>query len=143
MRPLAELKVADVMTPDPRTVGRNDSLDHADAVMTAGGFRHLPVLDEDGLLTGVVSGRDMFKGALARALGYGSTAQQKVLSTLLVKEVMSGSPVTTTPAVPLVTAAKLMRERRIGCLPVVDGQRLVGMLSESDVLAVVAGQALR
>ena len=53
------------MTPGPRTLGRNDRLRLADDVMRMKRLRHLPVLDEDGELVGIVSQRDLFRTALA------------------------------------------------------------------------------
>jgi CBS domain-containing protein len=129
---LGKLEVGRLMTPVVRTLQRNDQLTIADDVMREERIRHLPVLDEDGLVCGVVSQRDLFRGALAKALGYGQTAQQKMHSMLLVKEVMSTTVVTIGPHEPLANAARSMLEHQVGCLPVLDGERLVGILTESD-----------
>ena len=129
---LGRIEVRRLMTPVVRTLQRNDQLTLADDVMRAQRIRHLPVLDEDGVVCGVVSQRDLFRGALAKALGYGQTAQQKMHSLLLVKEVMSTTVVTVGPHEPLANAARAMLEGKVGCLPVLDGERLVGILTESD-----------
>jgi CBS domain-containing membrane protein len=134
------LRVRDVMTPDPKTLGRNDQLSLADDLMQQERIRHLPVLDEDGELVGIVSQRDMFRGALARALGYGETAQRRMLGMLVVKEVMSTQLATVGPDVPIADAARTMVDRKIGCLPVVEGGKLVGILTESDFVEVLAGR---
>ena len=55
--------VADVMSRDVHTLGRNDALSIADGLMQQARIRHLPVLDEDGVLCGIVSQRDLFRGA--------------------------------------------------------------------------------
>ncbi len=133
-----DLRVRDVMSENPKTLGRNDQLSLADDVMRAERIRHLPVLDEDGKLCGIVSQRDMFRGALAQALGYGTAAQGKVLAMLRVKEVMTTDVVTIPPDAALAEAARTMLERKIGCLPVLDGGRLVGILTESDFVALAA-----
>ena len=130
--------VRDVMSRTPKTLGRNDQLSLADDVMRAERIRHLPVLDDDGRLCGILSQRDMFRGALAQALGYGTAAQQKMLTMLRVKEVMTTDVITTRPDMALAEAAKTMLERKMGCLPVMDGGRLVGILTESDFVALVA-----
>jgi len=57
---------------------------------------------------------------------------------LLVKEVMKGDPLTTTPETPLIEAAQILMERKIGCLPVVENGRLVGIVTEADFVALVA-----
>jgi len=129
------MKVRDWMTREVASVRRNDKLAIADDVMQLGRIRHTPVLeDHSDDLVGIVSQRDLFRGALAGALGYGQHAQQKVMSMLVIKDIMATDPVTTTPDTPLADAARLMIERKIGCLPVVEDGRLVGILTESDFL---------
>ena len=136
---MKELKVRDVMTADATTLKRNDKLTLADDIMRLGRIRHLPVLDDDGqFLVGIVSQRDLFRDALAHALGYGRHAQRKILDTLSVKEVMTTDLATTSPDTPLVEAARLLRDRKIGCLPVVENGRLIGILTEGDFVALVA-----
>jgi CBS domain-containing membrane protein len=128
------------MTRDPKTLGRNDQLSLADDLMKQERIRHLPVLDDDGELAGIVSQRDMFRGALARALGYGETAQRRMLGLLAVKEVMTTQVVTVEPDAPIADAARTMVDRKIGCLPVVEGGRLVGILTESDFVEMLASR---
>jgi CBS domain-containing protein len=135
----AAKRVRDLMTHEVTTLKRNDKLSIADDVMQLGRIRHLPVLDEDEQLVGIVSQRDLFRGALARALGYGAHAQQKLLGQLLVKEVMTNDPLTIAPDAPLTDAARIMLERKIGALVVVESGRLVGILTESDFLKNFAG----
>jgi CBS domain-containing membrane protein len=134
------LRVRDLMTRDPKTLGRNDQLSLADDLMAQERIRHLPVLDEDGELVGIVSQRDLFRGALARALGYGETAQRRMLGMLVVKEVMTTQLVTVGPDAPIADAARTLVDRKIGCLPVVEGGKLVGILTESDFVALLSGR---
>jgi CBS domain-containing protein len=132
--------VRDFMTKEVATLGRNDKLTIADDVMKLGRIRHLPVLDdEDEEVVGILSQRDLFRGALARCLGYGEHAQQKLLAQLVVKEVMTTEVETIHPDALLEDAARLMLERKIGCLVVVESERLVGILTESDFVAAFAG----
>lgn len=127
------MKVRDLMSAEVATVLRNDQLLIADDLMRLGRIRHTPVLDEGtGEVVGVLSQRDLFRGALARSLGYGEHAQQKMLGMLRVKDVMTTDPVTVRPDAPLAEAARIMLERKIGCLPVVEAGKLVGILTESD-----------
>jgi CBS domain-containing membrane protein len=134
------LRVRDVMSRAPKTLGRNEQLSLADDLMKQERIRHLPVLDDDGELVGIVSQRDMFRGALARALGYGETAQRRMLGLLAVKEVMTTQVVTVEPDAPIADAARTMVDRKIGCLPVVEGGRLVGILTESDFVEMLASR---
>lgn len=136
----ATLRVRDVMTRNVRTVDRNDRLSVADEVMRLGSFRHVVVLDENESVAGVVSSRDIFHGALAWSLGVGRAAHEKSLATYPVKQVMNADVVTIAPDTDLREAAAIMAERKIGCLPVVDGSKLVGILTEGDFLALLTSE---
>jgi len=129
------------MTTDVKTLGRNDTLTVADDLIKSERIRHLLVLDERGSFAGLVSQRDLFQSALLRALGFGSVARDKVLKSVVVKEVMREDVETTTPDTPLATAAQVMTDRKIGCLPVVENGSLVGILTEGDFVQLVANEA--
>jgi CBS domain-containing membrane protein len=131
-------KVRDLMSHPVRTLDRNDMLSIADTVMRNERIRHLPVLDEAGALVGIVSQRDLFLNALVRALGHGTLARDRSFRTIVVKEVMIDDVVTTTSETPITAAAQVMVDRKIGCLPVVEGRAVVGILSESDIVSAVA-----
>jgi len=124
--------VRDVMTSEVRTLERNATLRTADEVMRLGRIRHLPVVDEDGALVGIVSQRDLFHSGLLRALGYGVHAKEQALELLVLKEAMKDEVITVSPDAPLGEAAKIMLERKLGCLVVVEGRKIVGILTESD-----------
>jgi CBS domain-containing membrane protein len=130
--------VRDLMTHDVITLERNEKLLVADDVMRLGRIRHLPIVDGDGALAGIVSQRDLFHSGLMKALGYGSHAQRSALDLLVVKEAMKTEVVTTTPETPLVDAAKLMFERKIGCLVVLEAGKVVGILTEGDFVKLAA-----
>ena len=132
------LRVRDVMSREVHTVKRNDELAIADELMKQKRVRHLPVLDEDGEVCAVVSQRDLFRGALLRALGYGSRAEDLMLKQVAVKEAMSAEIQTTAPDTPVADAARVMIERKIGCLPVIENGRLVGIVTETDFVRLVA-----
>jgi CBS domain-containing protein len=132
------LRVRDVMSREVHTVKRNDELAIADELMKQKRVRHLPVLDEDGEVCAVVSQRDLFRGALLRALGYGSRAEELMLKQVAVKEAMSTEIQTTAPDTPVADAARVMIERKIGCLPVIENGRLVGIVTETDFVRLVA-----
>jgi acetoin utilization protein AcuB len=124
------------MTKDPATLGRNDTLDLADQIMNLGRIRHMIVVD-GGDVVGVVSQRDLFQSALAKALGYGRKAQQTLMKTIAIKEIMNEPVITITPDASVKEAARQMMDKKIGCLPVMEGQRLVGLITESDILRYV------
>jgi CBS domain-containing membrane protein len=130
--------VRDVMTQDVTTLDHNEKLLVADDLMRLGRIRHLPVVDSDGALAGIISQRDLFHSALLRALGYGQHAKQQAMNLLVLKEAMKADVVTVTPDAPLSEAAKTMLERKIGCLVVVEAKKIVGILTESDFVKLFA-----
>ena len=134
------LTVREVMTREVLSVERNQKLATADDIMRLGRTRHVLVVSETGELEGVVSQRDLFHSGLLKALGYGTRAKEHALDTLLVKEAMSSEPVTTTPDASLQSAARLMAKHKIGCLPVLEAGRIVGILTEGDFMLLAAGE---
>ncbi len=120
------------MSGEVSTLDVNDNLSIADDVMNLGRIRHMPVIDEDGVLAGIVSQRDIFRGALSRLLGYGERAQSKLIATLSVKDVMTTHPQTVGPETLLSEAACILYENKFGCLVVVEDENVVGILTESD-----------
>jgi CBS domain-containing protein len=130
--------VKDLMTTEVVTVEQNEKLAVADERMQAGAMLHKVVVDDEGDVVGVVTQRDLFHGGLLRALGYGSRARDQALESLVVKEAMCAFPVTAQPGDSLAAAARSMRDRKVGCLPVLESGRLVGILTESDFVKWVA-----
>jgi CBS domain-containing protein len=126
------LRVRDLMSKPVRTLGPNEPVAGADELMRMERIRHLPVLDEAGALCGIVSQRDLFRGALARALGDAESAQAKLLGLLRVKDVMNAPVVTASPDETVAEAAARMVEGKLGCLVVVEDGRMLGILTESD-----------
>jgi len=137
----ASMRVRDLMSSEVATLRRNDKLSIADDVMRLGRIRHLPVVDDDGKVVGLLSQRDLFRGALATALGYGERGQQKLMELLLVKEVMTSDVITVTGETPITEAARTMVNRKLGCLPVVDAAGApVGIITESDFVRIVLAE---
>jgi acetoin utilization protein AcuB len=92
-------------------------------------IRHLPVM-EDGRLVGIVSDRDLRSATPA----LGDPERAEALGRIVVSEVMAGDVTTARPEDPIEEAANAMREKKIGCLPVVEDGDLVGIISSSDVM---------
>jgi acetoin utilization protein AcuB len=131
------MTVRELMSARVTALGREDTLDIADAVMCLGRIRHLPVLD-GGTVVGVVSQRDLFRSALGTALAFGIRGPQELMRSLDVRDVMSAPAVTIGPDASVQEAARDMAEKKIGCLPVVEKGKLVGILTETDVMRYVA-----
>ena len=132
-RPADEVRVRDIMTTDPRTIDRNQTLDVADALISGLRVRHLPVV-EGARVVGVLSQRDLFQAALASTLGYGEIGRARVLKTIAVKEIMSEPPITVDAGAAVGEAARIILSKKIGCLPVLHRGSLVGLVTESDLI---------
>jgi CBS domain-containing membrane protein len=125
--------IRDLMQRDVATLDAADTLDLADDIMRLGRIRHLPVT-AGGALVGVLTQRDLFHAAISSMLQLGRSAEQQFLAKVPVRAAMTPSPCTIGPNASVRIAVSLMLERKIGCLPVVEDGRLVGLVSETDCL---------
>lgn len=121
------MNVEHVMTSDPWTVDENTDLDRAMALMDEHRLRHLPVV-RGSELVGIVSNRDLLE-----ATGWEPGSAPGRLP-VRIGQVMRTPVVRVHPAETVVTAALELGLRRIGAMPVVEGGRLVGIVSERDLL---------
>jgi CBS domain-containing protein len=129
--------VKELMMKSPATLDQNETLDLAEDIMHLGRIRHMPVVDE-GRLVGIVSQRDLFRSALVTALGFGRKTSRTLIKSIRVKEIMTKKLITIAPDVNIKEAARQMVEKQIGCLPVVEDDRLIGIITETDILRYVA-----
>lgn len=127
------MKVKDIMVKEVATLDVNDELSLANDIMRLGRIRHLPVVDGTRLV-GIISERDLFRSSLAQALGYGTKATRDLMKTLRIKDIMVSQVITVSPETDLKDAVQLMVNKKIGCLPVVEGDTLVGLITETDIL---------
>jgi CBS domain-containing protein len=104
--------------------------------MHGGGVRHLPVVDPNGELVGIVTDRDLrhhlFDPRVLKELGI--IAMDTLLNAVRVADVMSSPAVSVRAGDELIEAARLMLEDKVGSLPVVEGGRVVGIITETDLL---------
>jgi acetoin utilization protein AcuB len=132
-------RVRDCMTCDPASVGPNDSLQRVVELLRRRDIRSVPVL-EDGRLIGIVTDRDVRQVAPAYPLFREEEEIRRYTENLTVTAAMTADPMTIAPDAPLVEAAKVLETYRISALPVVDGTKLVGMLTVTDLLRVFVEQ---
>ena len=123
------LLVSDSMQREIATLSPDETAATALAVCRERRIRHLPVL-EGGRLVGIVSDRDLRSSTPA----LGDPDRAAALQRVLVGEVMAREVVIADPEDPIEQAANTMRERKIGCLPVMEGDDLVGIVTTSDVM---------
>ncbi len=134
---MTEGTVSKIMITDVVALDRNASLGSAKNIMDRRRLRHFPVV-ENGNVVGVVSQRDLFRASLASMLGYEERTKKAFLDNLSIKGIMSDPPITVTADTGISEAARLMVEKKVGCLPVVDGKRLIGLVTDTDFLKVLA-----
>jgi CBS domain-containing protein len=125
------LKVEQFMTTDLTTVHEDEAVDLVANLMVWERLRYVPVEDAENRLVGLVSYR-----GLLRLLAHGSTAGRD--HPVAVKEIMRRDPITIAPETSTLRAIEIMREKRIGCLPVVKDQHLVGVLMERDFMDIAS-----
>ncbi len=121
------------MTAHPFTVTPDTSLPQAMALMADKGVHHLPVV-ADGVVVGVLAHSDIAAAGPSRATTFSAGEINYLLDKLKVSKVMTRNPATISPDALLEEAAVIMRDRKIEMLPVVDGGRLVGVVTESAIL---------
>ncbi len=131
-------QVRDIMQTKPVTISASERLSTVEDIMTLGHVRHMPVV-QGGLLVGVVSERDLLRASLSILSEHRDEERRAFLNVVEIGRVMSTPPIVVEPAAPIEEAALVMAEKKIGCLPVLEGDQLVGMLTETDVLGWVAG----
>jgi len=125
-------EVRDLMTQHVFTLRATDDLEALYDLMDTHHIRHVPVVDRDGDLVGLVTQRDLARSVLGGQDLLPLSVQQEILRRRTVREIMATEVETVEPDEELGTAAGMLLENKIGCLPVVEGEHLVGILTESD-----------
>lgn len=126
--------VSDWMTREPRTVREETSLAEALDLMEDHHFRHLPVVDPEGHLVGILSEGDIRGLSPLHERGAPPAVLATVLRGYQARSKMHSRPRTIEPQQSLADAIRLFVRHKLGSLPVVEGRRLVGILTEVDVL---------
>jgi CBS domain-containing protein len=133
-----ECVVREIMMGSPVTLKPDDTLDLANDIISLGRIRHIPVVD-DGKLIGIISERDLIGAAASRIFGLKQRTKSTLLKSVLIKDIMRKRVVTVDPDTPITNAAHLMANKKIGCVPVLSGGALVGLVTTTDVLRYVEG----
>jgi acetoin utilization protein AcuB len=128
--------VKERMSRNPITIKPDTPVTEAQAMMKREKIHHLPVVDRDGRLVGIVAEKDLLYASPSPATTLSVYEIASLLAKLTVDKVMSSKPQTVTEDVPLEEAARIMADRNIGGLPVMRGTTLVGIITESDLFRV-------
>ncbi len=125
--------VRETMTPDPIVVHPDTSFGDAMELLRAKKIRRLPVVDDKGVLVGIVVEKDLLKAAPSPATTLSVYEIPYLLSKLKIKDIMTKRVITVEEDWPLEEAARVMVEHKIGCLPVVRGNKVIGIITETDI----------
>ncbi|MCL9781404.1 CBS domain-containing protein [Vibrio sp. S4M6] len=128
------IKVEDMMTRSPHTLLRSDSLFDAKQAMKKYDIRHIPVVDDNNKLYGIVTQRDVLS-AQESSLHKIPTNNAYTLNTPL-NDIMHANVLSVEPRAGLKESAKYMQKHKIGCLPVIDKGQLVGIITDSDFVSI-------
>lgn len=128
------MKVRDVMQDHVLTLGEGDTLTTAASVMIRGGLRLVPVVDGKERLVGVVGDRDLLNVGTVMDKELAKTTDMYLPDTMRVKDVMRADAATVGPNDDLREAVDVLHDGKVDALPVVDGKRLVGLVSHLDML---------
>ena len=128
------LAVRDLMSHPVVTLTASETLSLAEEIMNMARVRHLPVIDDDENLVGLVTHRDLLRASLSTLTALSADEDKQFKRALPASEIMETSVEAIGPDAPAVDAAVRMKEHKIGCLPVVEGERLVGIITEADFL---------
>lgn len=127
------MQVREIMTSPVTSVDVDDPLVKALDLMRSGGFRRLPVLQQ-GRLVGVVTDRDLRLATNSPLVLSEKWYSEFILESIKVKACMTPDPITIGPDASVLAAAQLMRQKKIGGLPVVEAGALVGIVTVTDLL---------
>lgn len=125
--------VSQLMSTELFTVRPGDIIDLAAALMDWERIRHVPVEDDDGRLVGLLSHRQLLRQLTQRSADTDAESERP-----RVEELMTRDPLTAGPDTPTLEAIRTMRQHKVSCLPVVREGKLVGLLSERDLINVTA-----
>lgn len=127
------MTVKSVMTQNPYTVEESDTVRDAQTIMEREKIHRLPVLNHQKKLVGIISEKDLLKASPSPATTLTVYEMNNLLAKLKVEKVMSRKVVTIKPDTLVEDAARMLVDHNIGGLPVMDGEKLIGIVTESDL----------
>ena len=132
------MKIEAIATREVITVRTTDSMLTASKLLKERVIRHLPVLDEKGRLVGVITDRDIKRASASEATSLDIHELLYLLDRLEVTKVMTRNPVTLPLGATVQEAAQLMIRHKIGCILIMDGGKLAGIVTDVDMLKLLA-----
>lgn len=126
--------VKDRMSTHPLTISQDESISAAHRYIQEQNIRHLPVVDKSGKMVGIITHDDLLKAEPSGVTLLSVWEIHSLLEKVKVRDVMVRDVITTTEDIPIEDAARLMMDRKIGGLPVMREGRLVGIITDTDIL---------
>ncbi len=130
------MRIRDFMTKNPITVDSETLVLDAQKIMRENNIRRLPVVDK-GKLVGIVTQHDLLMAAPSPATSLSVHELHYLLAKMKIKEIMKKNPITVSPDTTFEEAFKIGQEKKIGSFPVVENGKLVGIVTESDIVRFV------
>ena len=134
------MTIETTMSSNVVTVKEDDTLMNAVRIMKDNKIKHLPVVNSSGELVGIVTDRDLKEASASDATTLEVHELLYLLDKVKIQSIMSKNVITTEKSGSAKQAALLMVEKGVGCLPVVDGKKVVGIVTRSDLLKAYANQ---
>ena len=132
------MNIEELMSSDVVTASENDTLNIAGKKFKEHNIRHLPVLDSGGKLVGIFSDRDLKRVSASDATTLEVHELLYLLDKVRVAQVMTKKPFSAPADMTIEAAAGLLAEKRIGCLPVLRDEKVVGIITKMDFVKFVA-----
>lgn len=124
--------IAELMTSEPVCVFAEDPVSDVYTIMTEQDIRHVPVVDHDGRVEGIITQRDLMKHVLFAFDDMTVMEKKANLTDIYARSIMTPDPETITTDILISEAARMLIDNKIGCLPVTDGRKIIGIVTESD-----------
>lgn len=128
------ISVDEIMTSNPKTLLDNNTVQDAKNLMAEMHFRHIPIVDSEGKLVGLVSQRDVLAASASEHLDIRKSSRGD--SEIQLQEIMTKIVASVSPKDNLRRAAIILQSNKMGCLPVLDNDELVGIITDSDYITV-------
>lgn len=128
------LKIQDMMTTELFFLKTTDTLRTARSMMSLARIRHIPIVDKKGAFVGLLTHRDILQASISRFAEVDKTVQDEIDAGIPIAEIMRTDVATVYPEMEVRDAAEILLNHKYGCLPVVRGEKLVGIVTEADFL---------
>jgi len=139
---MSEIVVSDLMTEEVHTVHPDSNLRQLADLFDRHDVRHVPVVDEEGDIVGLVSDRDLLRNVLTDQADVPLSVRQSSMEGTPVETIMTTEVVCLEANATARQAARVLLEHKFGCVPITEGTRLVGIITQADFLEAIADGAV-